>query len=319
MVGLSSAVATSDMVGPNHVTVQRPQGQGWGSAHGLASAQGLTGAIASGDEHSASMVPTSGDPGRGRPHVRRHERVPRGRGRRYQRDDAGERPPRTQSGSSPCSRRYVSVFTGTLRTRIQASQHDGTARERGADLEMAQQERPLVEPPSTQPAGDLVVALAGVARTARRHHVVERVAAPTGDRQHAVALQWTVGRAAVRAPTPRRLQRHPLLGGEVVLDTLHPAAPTSSSTFPATPADSHPATVGGSATRQGGCGRHPQQPGRRSIVPVRPGDPRCSATRLRAPSSADCGPRRLVLKRSRPHRSRAGDLRAIGNVLSIRR
>ena len=117
----------------------------------------------------------------------------------------------------------------------------------GNDLKVAQQERPLVESPAAQPAGDLVVALAGVARSASRHHIVEGVAAPAGDRQHTVALQTTLGRPAVRAPTPGCLERHPLLRREIVLDPLHPATPASSGTFPATPADSHPATVGRAA------------------------------------------------------------------------
>ena len=115
--------------------------------------------------------------------------------------------------------------------------------ERATDLKMAEQEHPLVESPSAQPAGDLVVALAGVARSAGRHHVVERVAAPAGDREHTVALQATVGRVAVRTATPCVLERHPLFGSEIVLDTLHPAPPPSSGTFPTSPADSHPATV----------------------------------------------------------------------------
>ena len=91
------------------------------------------------------------------------------------------------------------------------------------DLLVPHQERPLVQPLAPEPAGDLVVALAGVAGPARRRDVVERVAPAPGDRQHAVALQRPVGRAAVGAAAPRRLERGPLLVAEVVLDALHPA------------------------------------------------------------------------------------------------
>ncbi len=50
-----------------------------------------------------------------------------------------------------------------------------------------------------------------------------RVSPATGERQHAVALQRLVGLAAVRAATPRRFERGPLLTAEVVLDAIHPA------------------------------------------------------------------------------------------------
>ena len=121
--------------------------------------------------------------------------------------------------------------------------------ERRADLEVTQQEAPLVEPPSAQPAGDLVVALARVARAAGRHDVVERVTAPAGDCQYAVALQRTVARCAIRAPTPRDLERHPLGGAEVVVHTLHPALASAGSSNTATSVDSHAASVGGRAPR----------------------------------------------------------------------
>ena len=69
--------------------------------------------------------------------------------------------------------------------------------------------------------------------------VVERVTAAAGDRQHAVALQRTVVRAAVRAPTPRSSQRHPLLGAEVVLNTLHPALSSAGGLSTAASTDNH--------------------------------------------------------------------------------
>src|SRR3546814_14455025 len=55
----------------------------------------------------------------------------------------------------------------------------------GADLVMAQEEGALVELLATEPAGDLVVALAGVARTAGRCDCVERVEARAGDGKRA--------------------------------------------------------------------------------------------------------------------------------------
>ena len=112
-------------------------------------------------------------------------------------------------------------------------------RERRVDLEVAQQEGALVEPLPPQPAGDLVVALAGVAGAAGRHDVVERVAPAAGERQHAVALQRLVGRAAVRAATPRRLERGPLLVAEVVLDAIHPALASAGGPGLATSIDRH--------------------------------------------------------------------------------
>ena len=53
-------------------------------------------------------------------------------------------------------------------------------RERGVDLEVAQEEGALVETLSPEPTGDLVVALARVAGAARRRDVVERVSTAAG-------------------------------------------------------------------------------------------------------------------------------------------
>jgi len=77
-------------------------------------------------------------------------------------------------------------------------------------LQVAHQEGSLVEPPSSEPAGDFRVALTGVARTACRHDVVERVSPAAGDREDAVALQRFVGGAAVRASSPSSSKRSPL-------------------------------------------------------------------------------------------------------------
>ena len=118
-----------------------------------------------------------------------------------------------RSASSP-------LFSGIGR-RLRALEVFGTEllAKRGTDLELAQEERSLVESASTQPSSDFVAALARVAGTAGRHHVVERVPAATGDRQHAVALHRHVGHPAVGATAPGPLEHDPLGGGEVVLDT----------------------------------------------------------------------------------------------------
>src|SRR4051812_20380515 len=56
-----------------------------------------------------------------------------------------------------------------------------TEGERRLDLDVPDQEGTFVEPLAPQPPGDLVVALAGVARPAGRGDVVERVAAAAGE------------------------------------------------------------------------------------------------------------------------------------------
>src|SRR5688572_29932675 len=95
--------------------------------------------------------------------------------------------------------------------------------EQRRDLGVTGQERLLVKPAPAHPRGDLVVALARVARATRRRDVVQRVAAAAREREDAVALERRLSRTAVGAPTPRRLQCSPLLGAQVVLDALHAA------------------------------------------------------------------------------------------------
>ena len=60
--------------------------------------------------------------------------------------------------------------------------------QRRRDSEVAEQEGALVEPFAPQPAGDFVVALAGVAGPARGRDVVEGVAPTAGQRLDAVTL-----------------------------------------------------------------------------------------------------------------------------------
>src|SRR4051812_12863110 len=114
---------------------------------------------------------------------------------------------------------------------------------------MAQQECPLVEPLAPEPAGDFVVALAGVARTARRRDVVQRVSPTPGERLYTVPLQRNICRAAIRTATPCRLERGPLFDAEVVLDAIHPTlAPTGVLGFPTT-CDHHLPRLAGPAGR----------------------------------------------------------------------
>ena len=100
---------------------------------------------------------------------------------------------------------------------------------------MTQQECTLVEPLAPEPAGHFVIALAGVARTARRRDVVECVSPAPGERLHTVPLQRHVCRPAISTATPCGLERGPLLDAQVVLDAIHPTlAPTGVLGFPTT-------------------------------------------------------------------------------------
>jgi hypothetical protein len=88
---------------------------------------------------------------------------------------------------------------------------------------VAEQEGARVEAFQAEPGGPFVIALAGVAGAARGHDLVEGVAPAAGEGQHAVALQWLVGFAAVHADAPRVVERGPLVVAEVVLDAIHAA------------------------------------------------------------------------------------------------
>jgi hypothetical protein len=107
------------------------------------------------------------------------------------------------------------------------------------NLEIAQQEGAFIQTLPPQPAGDFVVALAGIARAAGRHDVLERVASAARERQHAVALQWLASCSAVRTATPRLLESGPLLAAEVVLDASHPALTSSRRAGPEASAGRH--------------------------------------------------------------------------------
>jgi len=97
----------------------------------------------------------------------------------------------------------------------------------------------LIEPLPPKPAGDFVVALARVAGAARGDDVVERVATASRNSEDAVALQWLVGLAAVRAACPGGLECGPLHIGEVVNHSIQPAFATACGPGLATPTYGH--------------------------------------------------------------------------------
>ena len=117
---------------------------------------------------------------------------------------------------------------------------DGEPRHQlGGDAMVAEQEGRLVEALAAHPAGDLVVALAGVARATRRDDVVEGVATAPREREHAVALERAIGRAAVGATAPRLQQGEPLVVAQVVLDPRHASLPTTGVPGPAAAVGRH--------------------------------------------------------------------------------
>lgn len=98
----------------------------------------------------------------------------------------------------------------------------------GLDATVAEEKEAFVEAFPAQPAGDLVVALTGVAGGAGGDDVGERVASASGEREDAVAVEGLRVGAAIGAAAPGVLERLPLLGGEVVLDALHAALAAAS-------------------------------------------------------------------------------------------
>jgi hypothetical protein len=104
---------------------------------------------------------------------------------------------------------------------------------------VANEKRSLVESLATHPTRHFIVALTGVARTTRRHDVVERVATAARQRQNTIALQGLVGHAAIGTATPLVLERRPLSNAEVIVNVVHPTlAFTSRSRLP-TSIDGH--------------------------------------------------------------------------------
>ena len=164
------------------------------------------------------------------------------------------------------------------------------------DLDVAHQEGALVEPLAPQPAGDLVVALAGVAGAAGRGDVVERVPAAPEIGSTQSRCSGVAGRAAVGAAAPGRLERRPLLGAEVVLDPSIRRLRLRALLALRVPAD-HGRSVG----RDGGIRRRPR--GRRSV-----GDGRRPARRGRAPTPAPrrSSPRRPTAPGGRSRRRPSG-------------
>ena len=148
---------------------------------------------------------------------------------------AGRQPTRHVPAGGPARSRPVS------HGRVRASREN---REIGTYLAVAKQERVLVEPFAPQPGGDFVVALAGVARATRRHHVPERVTTAPRDGQNTVALKRPLRGAAVRAPSPGMLQGSPLGVGQVVNDLRHAALASPRSPSPAAPTHGHVPNLG---------------------------------------------------------------------------
>lgn len=130
-----------------------------------------------------------------------------------------------------------------LSVRLGADGVSGPAGEHRSHFEVATQERSLVESPTTQPAGHLVIGLAGIARSACRHDVVEGVTAPTGYRQNTIALQGGVCGTAIRAATPRLLKDDPLVVTEVVFDAIHAALAFAGGPSAPGSTDGHMATI----------------------------------------------------------------------------
>lgn len=116
--------------------------------------------------------------------------------------------------------------------------------ELGSNLYLAHQERSLIEPLPTKPASHFAVALARVARRARRHHVVQRVPATARNRQDAVTLKAVAGGAAVGASAPQGLQHRPLAVRQIMTDKAHAPFPPPGRPSLAGSPYGHPASLG---------------------------------------------------------------------------
>lgn len=141
-------------------------------------------------------------------------------------------------------------------------------RERLPDLEIPQQKGAFIQALSPQPAGDLFIAFAGIARAACGNDVIQSVASPTRQSPYAIALQWLVNCSAVRTAAPRLLESSPLLVAEVVLDAIHTALAPSGRAGSAASAGSHRSRVTRGRLESFGCplprtnwrGARPQNP-----------------------------------------------------------
>ena len=113
------------------------------------------------------------------------------------------------------------------------------SRESRFDPRIAQQEGAFIQTLPPKPAGDFVIAFAGIAGTAGRYDVVQGISSAAGQRQHAVALQWLADYPAVCAPTPRLPESGPLLVAKVVCNAIHPTLTPSGSAGAAASDRSH--------------------------------------------------------------------------------
>ena len=127
------------------------------------------------------------------------------------------RAPRRAGGRFKGALRSLKAGASAPRRAGRRLDHRRRCPPRGQHLDVTEQEGPLVQTLATQPPRHLVVALARVARAARRHDVLERVPAAARDRQHAVLLERAHCRAAVGARAPRLQERLPLLDAQVVV------------------------------------------------------------------------------------------------------
>ena len=141
--------------------------------------------------------------------------------------------------------------TGIIRCQTCVSARPVPGGQLCADPEVTEEERPLVEPLAAQPPRDLVVRLAGVARAARRHDVVERVAPAARQRLDAVALHEAIRGSAIGATAPGILERVPLCRREVVLDPVHAPLAPSGRPRPSRPIDRHDDDATRATTRTG--------------------------------------------------------------------
>jgi hypothetical protein len=141
----------------------------------------------------------------------------------------------------------------------------------GHDRRPLQQEPRLVEPAPSHPRRHLVIALAGVARPAGGHHVLEGVATTARDRQHAVLLECGPVGATVRAGCPRFEDDGPVRSRQIASGCRDPAGAAARGSCPASLSDDHRPTLSRALHRRRMARRAPpdrrDSSGRGQIIP----------------------------------------------------